>query len=155
MLTAWRIVQRRHAQQAFTGEGARLYGGRWNSPGVPLVYTAGSQSLAALELLVHLESAEPLLSGYVVFEVRFATSLLTAFDRSQLPRNWREYQPPRNVQSIGGAWAAGGRSVVLQFPSATVPAENIFLLNPRHPDFSRLRIGNPAPFHFDPRLSKR
>ena len=55
MIRAWRIVKTRYSADAFSGEGARLYGGRWNSPGVAMVYTAGSKSLATLEVLVHLD----------------------------------------------------------------------------------------------------
>ncbi len=58
IVTAWRITKRKHARNAFTGEGAREFGGRWNNPGTAIVYTAQSQSLAALEMLVHLDSSE-------------------------------------------------------------------------------------------------
>ena len=60
MLTAWRITKQKHARNAFTGEGAREFGGRWNNPGTAIVYTAQSQSLAALEMLAHLDSSEHL-----------------------------------------------------------------------------------------------
>jgi RES domain-containing protein len=153
MITAWRIVKRRHARTAFTGEGARLYGGRWNSPGVAIVYTAESQSLAALEMVVHLESSE-LLDDYVVFEVGIDESLVLKIEWSQLPRNWRADPPPPKVPEIGDAWAAAGKSAVLQVPSATLPSECNFLLNPCHPDFPRLVIGKPSPFQFDARLSR-
>ncbi len=152
MVTAWRIAKRRHAKRAFSGEGARLYGGRWNSPGVAMVYTAQSKSLAALEMVVHLDSSE-LLEKYVVFEVGIDESLITRVDLSQLPRNWRVDPPPLKVRQIGEAWATARTSAVLQVPSATVPAEYNFLLNPQHPDFPRLKIGKPSPFRVDPRLT--
>jgi RES domain-containing protein len=151
MISAWRIVKRKRAKAAFSGEGARLYGGRWNSPGVAMVYTAGSQSLAALEIVAHLDSTE-LLESYVVFEVKLDESAIVPVDESQLPRNWRADPPPAKVRAIGDAWAAARASVVLQVPSVIVPAENNYLLNPRHPGFSRLLIGKPFPFRFDPRL---
>jgi RES domain-containing protein len=153
MITAWRIVKRRHARTAFTGEGARLYGGRWNSPGVAIVYTAESQSLAALEMVVHLESSE-LLHNYVVFEVGIDESLVLKIEWSQVPKNWRADPAPPKVREIGDAWAAAGKSAVLRVPSATLPSECNFLLNPRHPDFARLVIGKPSPFQFDARLSR-
>jgi RES domain-containing protein len=86
MIPAWRIVKRKHARAAFSGEGARRYGGRWNSAGVAIVYTAGSQSLAALEMVVHLGSSE-LLDHYLVFEVGIDESLVVKVEASQLPRN--------------------------------------------------------------------
>lgn len=151
-VTAWRIAKSKHARAAFTGEGARLFGGRWNSPGIAVIYTAQSQSLAALEMLVHLESSD-LLPNYILFEVGIDESLVTQIDLSQLPKNWRDDPPPAKVRAIGDVWVAGGTSAVLRVPSAVVPGENNFLLNPRHEDFPQLRIGKPLPFRFDPRLT--
>jgi RES domain-containing protein len=153
MITAWRIVKRKRVRTAFTSEGARLYGGCWNSPGVAIVYTAESRSLAALEMVVHLDSSE-LLHNYVVFEVGIDESLVVKIGSSQLPRNWRADAPPEKVREVGDAWAKAGTSAVLQVPSATLPAEFNFLLNPRHPDFPKLVIGKPSPFRFDVRLAR-
>jgi len=151
-VTAWRIAKRKHARAAFTGEGARLFGGRWNSPGLAVVYTAQSQSLAALEMLVHLESPE-LLANYILFEVGIDESLISRVELSQLPKNWRVDPPPANVRAMGDSWLVGGASAVLRVPSALVPGENNFLLNPHHKDFPKLHVGKPLPFRFDPRLT--
>ena len=151
-LTAWRIAKRKHAKTAFTGEGARLFGGRWNNPGTFIVYTAQSQSLAVLEMLVHLDSPE-LLGKYVLFEVGIDDSLITHVDPSRLPRTWRADPPPSRARAIGDDWINAGTSAVLRVPSALVPTENNFLLNPRHKDFSGLRISKPIPFRFDSRLT--
>ena len=151
ILTGWRIVKRKHAKTAFSGEGARLYGGRWNHSGVPLVYTAGTISLAVLEMLVHLDSTE-LLQHYVIFEVTFDSKLVTPIDPGELPKNWRAYPPPHASQKIGDAWAKTAKSAVLGAPSVVVPSEKNYLLNPRHADFPQVRIHKSAPFQFDPRL---
>ena len=153
MISAWRIVKRKRARAAFTGEGARLYGGRWNSAGVSIVYTAESQSLAALEMVVHLDSSE-LLDYYLVFKVGVEESLVARVELADLPRNWRADPPSMKVREVGDAWATAGTSAVLQVPSAILPAEHNFLLNPRHPDFPRLVIGSPSAFRFDPRLAR-
>ena len=150
-VTAWRITKRKHARNAFSGEGAREFGGRWNNPGTAMVYTAQSQSLAALEMLVHLDSSD-LLGKYVLMAVEFDESLVSAVDSSALPRSWRSDLALAQLRSIGDEWVLGGRSVVLQVPSALVPGENNFLLNPEHRDFGRLRIGRALAFRFDPRL---
>ena len=152
-ITAWRIVKRKHAKTAFTGEGARLFGGRWNSPGVAVVYTAQSQSLAALEIVAHLDSPA-LLANYVVFEVTFEESMSARLDPSHLPKNWRTAQPSAEIRAKGDAWVVSQSSLVLRVPSAIVPAEHHYLLNPKHPAFSRIRIGKPRPFHFDLRLAR-
>ena len=152
--SAWRITKQKHAKSAFTGEGARLYGGRWNSPGTAMIYTAQSQSLAVLEVLVHLDSPE-LLKKYVLFEVAVDEAYVDALDPSKLPRNWTVDPAPSEVQTIGDDWAAGGTSAVLRVPSTLVPGESNFLLNPRHPDFRKLRIGKALLFLFDPRFAHR
>lgn len=151
IVSAWRIVKRRLAHEAFSGEGARLYGGRWNSPGVSVVYTAQSQSLAALELLVHLESAE-LLYEYVVIEARFEASVVTHIPKANLPKEWRANPVPAATRAIGDAWIAADASAVLELPSAIIPTESIFLLNPQHSEFSQIKIGEPHDFELDRRL---
>lgn len=153
-VSAWRIVKRRLANDAFSGEGARLYGGRWNSPGVSVVYAAQSQSLAALELLVHLEISD-LLYEYVVIEARFDSSLVTRIGKSDLPADWRASPPPASARAIGNAWIVEEPSPVLELPSAVIPAEDIFLLNPQHSHFAKIEIGKPVDFEFDPRLIER
>lgn len=153
-LSAWRIVKRKLSGDAFSGEGARLYGGRWNSPGVRMVYTAESRSLAALEVLVHLESPD-LLSNYVLFEVSFDVSLVTTTEESKLPADWQAEPPPRALLEIGDAWATARASAVLRVPSAIIADEGLFLLNPLHEDFEKLKIGAPLPFRIDPRLLRK
>jgi RES domain-containing protein len=151
-LTAWRIFQPRHAGAAFTGAGARLYGGRRNSKGVAVVYTSQSLALAALELLVHLHAAQ-ILERYRVTPVTFDPELVRDVDRAQLPRNWRADPAPARLRAIGDRWVAGNESAVLCVPSAVIETEFNFLLNPAHADFARLVIGKSRPFRFDPRLT--
>jgi len=153
-LTAWRITKHKHVRSAFTGEGARLFGGRWNSPGTPIIYVAQSQSLAVLEVLVHLDSAA-ILEKYVLLRVDFEQSMVRDLNRSALPSSWRADPPPVETQAIGDEWAATGMSVALRVPSTLVPGESNFLLNPQHPDFKTLKIFKPQSFRFDPRLSER
>jgi RES domain-containing protein len=152
MPTGWRITKSSRAATAFDGEGARLHGGRWNSPGTAMVYTAQSQSLAALELLVHLQSSE-ILAAYSSIAVTFSDRLIEVLDPAALPRQWRRFPGPVALQEIGDRWVVANRSVVLQVPSALVPAETLFLLNPGHADFAKLEIGSPIPFEFDQRLA--
>ena len=151
-VVAWRIVKQRLARSAFDGEGARRYGGRWNSRGVAVVYLAQTQSLAALEILVHIDSPQ-LLERYVAIPVSIDPNLIELIEISSLPKNWAAYPPPKRIRAIGDDWVASASSAVLQVPSVIVPLENNFLLNPRHPDFPKLKIGKPVPFKFDPRLT--
>jgi len=116
MITAWRIIKRKRARVAFTGEGARLYGGRWNSAGVAIVYTAESQSLAALEMVVHLDSPD-LLYNYVMFEVGIDESLIAKVELSQLPRNWRTDPPPKKAREVGDSWVKAAHQRFCKFPA--------------------------------------
>jgi RES domain-containing protein len=151
VLTAWRIVKARHAATAFDGEGARLLGGRWNSPGLPVVYTAGSAPLAALEMLAHLGKTS-LLSAYSVIACAFEKRIVLRLDRKRLPRDWRSYPARPELQLVGDAWLKDGTSAVLEVPSAIMPSESNYLLNPAHADFRSIRIDDPTPFEFDLRL---
>jgi RES domain-containing protein len=148
----WRICRRRH--RAFDGEGARLYGARWNHPGTALVYTAGSLALAALELLVHVDT-DLAPSGLLAIPADIPEELkFEALEPASLPRDWRSYPAPETLKDIGTRWIERGASAVLAVPSAVIPTERNYLLNPRHADFSRITIGQPTPFEFDPRLWK-
>jgi RES domain-containing protein len=154
MATSWRIVKSRHASTAFDGEGARLYGGRWNSPGTRMVYTSRSVSLAVLEILVHLRETA-LLSSYSLIAARFDDALIEGLDHSRLPDGWRTFPALSELQHIGDEWVRSQRSAVLQVPSAVVERESNYLFNPAHPDFSSIVIGEPEPFTFDERLLPR
>lgn len=152
IVRSWRIVGTGKVAQAFTGGGARRFGGRWNSIGTAVVYTASSISLAALEMLVHLET-DAVLARYSVVPVEFEDSLVSEI--KTLPPNWRDDPAPDSTRKIGDAWATRAESVVLSVPSAIVPQERNYILNPLHPEFSaKVKIGTPARFGFDHRLLK-
>jgi RES domain-containing protein len=151
-IRAWRIVRRNHAATAFDGEAAKGAGGRWNSPGSAVVYTASSLPLAALEMLVHLPR-ESSLAKFVSIPVDFDESLITE-PKTRLPPDWRVYPAPISTMTIGDAWLHSKASPVLRVPSVLIPEESNFLLNPAHPDFAKLRIGTPKDFWFDQRLIK-
>lgn len=152
MRTGWRVVNRRWATEAFSGEGARLNGGRWNRSGTRAVYLASSVSLATLEILVHLQNSQTL-DGYVFFSAAFGETLVERLDRSLLPANRREYPAPSRLQEIGEEWLASRRSVVLEVPGAVVESESNYLLNPAHPDYPALQIEGPFPYPIDARLT--
>lgn len=147
---AWRIVRQQLAATAFDGEGARIFGGRWNSPGTRVVYTSGTKALAALETLVHLNP--PVLFRYSILPVEFDGRLVETIEPAGLPADWTTEPPSDSTKVIGDRWASERRSAVLALPSVIIPSENNYLLNPAHPDFKRITIGKPVPFAFDSRL---
>jgi RES domain-containing protein len=152
MLRGWRLVKSRYAAAAFDGEGARRYGGRWNSPGTRVAYASNSVALATLEVLVHLRSSA-VLQSYSLASVQFPESLLEVVEVHALPRHWRRSPAPPETQALGDEWVRDLRSAVLAVPSVVVPSAQNFLLNPAHPDFAKVRIEPPEPFELDPRIA--
>lgn len=150
-LEAWHLVKGKFANEAFSGEGARLYGGRWNSPGHPLVYAAEQASLAVLELLVHLGSSV-VLSAYVLIRCEFESEMVEPVQADRLPRAWRSSPALLELRELGDQWIHAQRSVVLEVPSAVLPLERNYLFNPAHADFKRVRVEETQAFASEPRL---
>lgn len=151
-MRVWRLCRKPYA--AFDGEGARLYGGRWTPPGLAVVYTAASVALAMAEYLVHLEPREAP-PDLVLVAADFPADLaLTSIVAGDMPPRWRRYPAPEALGRMGSRWVEEGTTAVLRVPSAVVPQESNYLLNPRHPDFRRIKIGRPEAFSFDPRLRR-
>ena len=151
MISAWRMSKSKHRQSAFSGDGARLFGGRWNSKGTAMVYTAGSISLAVLEMLVHLDS-HTVLPHYLLAEICFDESLVERIAIDELPKGWNQSPPPCELRAIGDGWIVECRSAILQVPSAVVSSECNYLVNPIHPDFARIEIHDARPCAIDPHL---
>jgi RES domain-containing protein len=150
MPSAWRIVKEKHAAGAFSGDGARLFGGRWNSRGTAVVYTSSTKSLAALESLVHLNP--PVHFRYVALPIEFDDGLVEILPRKALPADWSAEPPAPSSKALGDAWVREARSALLAVPSLLVAGEPNYLVNPAHPDFKKISIGKPELFAFDPRL---
>jgi RES domain-containing protein len=148
-MEGWRITRAKKLGEAFSGEGARLFGGRWNSQGIRMVYAAGTRSLAILEVLAHLTKAAPL-NNYILYRIECDDSLVQIL--SDLPRGWNSEPPTSVSQSIGDAWMRSATHPVLSVPSAIVPEERNYLLNPAHSEFSRILIEKPVAYRIDPRL---
>jgi RES domain-containing protein len=147
----WRIVKEKHAKSAFSGEGARIFEGRWNSAGVRMVYCSEHLSLAALEILVHTQPVT-IRDKFRVFRVSWDEAIMSAIDLRKLPKGWNAQPPDLISKNIGDEWVHSGRSAVLVVPSVIVPLEKTFLLNPKHQDFGKIKIKDAGGFHLDPRL---
>jgi len=152
-LVAWRVSPAYHAAKAMSGDGAYRRGGRWNPPGIRVVYCADSRSLALVEVLANI--IRPTLlqdQSWVVIRVEVPDALVERPGR--VPDDWRQHPYSVASQAFGAEWIQSQRSVALRVPSVVVPGEFNYLLNPAHPDFKRVKIGKPEPFSFDPRLAK-
>lgn len=149
----WRLVPAARAVTAFDGEGARLFGGRWNSQGTAAVYLSEHISLSALENLVHADPS--VLQGpYRAFSLAVpeAGVPIEDVDPASLAPDWRATVPPGAITAFGDKWVAEARTALLRVPSVIIPSEFNFLANPAHPDFAKLTRGTPVEFLFDPRL---
>jgi RES domain-containing protein len=151
VIHAWRLFKTIHLETDLLGQGARLHCGCLNSRGVAVIYTSASLSLAALEMLAHLQSVT-LLAKYHMRRLTFDEKLVTSLDISDLPPDWRESPPSPEVQHIGDAWVAAAKSAILRVPSALLPQEANYILNPAHPDFPKIKLDPPGPFVFPPRI---
>lgn len=151
--TIWRISKRKHAATAYSGEGARRCGGRWNSSGMKMVYASATQSLSALEILVHMDYIQTQSLNFVAINAKIPDDLtIKNLQVCQLPVDWQNYPAPKALATIGDRWLAKMDSAVLAVPSVIIPKEQNYLLNPNHPDFHRIQIGSSEPFFLDSRL---
>ena len=151
MPSAWRIVRAARVKSAFSGEGARIYGGRWNSRGTAVIYVSEHESLAALELLVHLTPLPPH-DRYLSFRLEWDKKLTEHFPVKSLPPHWNAEPPDFRTMQVGDDWVRSGKSVALAVPSVLSASEVNFLLNPKHPDFKKIKISQPVVYRFDSRL---
>ncbi len=135
-----------------SGEGSYRRGGRWNPPGIRVIYCAESRSLALVEVLANLRRPGFMQSQpWVVIQAAVPSELIER--PPQVPENWRETPYTTATQSFGAEWVQAQRSVALRVPSAVVPGEFNYLLNPAHPKSGKVKIGKPEPFSFDQRLA--
>lgn len=148
----YRIVKTAFGSQAFDGMSARRFGGRWNSKTTRCVYAAQSASLAILEVMVH--AGPRLLSNqYCLFELQLPEDGVARLER-ELPANWRANPAPLETAEIGDAWLRDNQELALALPSAVVPMEWIYLLNPGHAEFPRLtEQAKQLPLELDTRLT--
>jgi RES domain-containing protein len=147
----WRLTRPAHAP-GLDGEGARLFGGRWNTPGSPVVYGSVSLAMALFEVWVHLNPDQRRagsLPDFVKIGVDFPSDI-SVERHDAVPE---ELSDPARARAFGDAWLAAARTAVLSVPSAIIPEEANLLLNPLHPDFARVTVALQVPFRFDDRLA--
>jgi RES domain-containing protein len=150
----FRLCRRPFSRNPLDGRGGLFASGRWHTTRRLVSNASDSLALAALEILVH---SEPDLAprDLTAVEINVPPGVtIDELDVEALPRSWRRYPAPASLQRLGNAWLDGGSACVLRVPSALVPSESNFLINPAHPDGRKLRVVRKAPFRFDPRLVK-
>jgi RES domain-containing protein len=148
----YRFVRERYAKNPLGGEGSFLFGGRWSSPGTRIAYTAEHMSLAMVEYFVHIDADNPP-RDLVVVAADIPDSVSRVILRPQdLPTDWRHVPAPTTLAAIGDSFAVNRQSAVLVVPSALVPSESNWLINPLHPQFAEIEVCPPEPFQYDARF---
>ena len=151
-MRVWRISRPEH--KTFDGEGGRLASGRWHHRGLPIVYTSGSLSLAAVEFFVQLPPGLTL-HQFVATSADIPDSLISEkVTMASLPGTWRQQDYLERTRDQGSEWLKAMTSAVMAVPSAVIPIESNYLINPRHKHFSRITIHSSEPFEFDTRMWK-
>jgi RES domain-containing protein len=151
-MRVWRICRKPYVDTALDGIGGMYTSGRWHTKGNPIVYTASSAALAALEVLVHVD---PLTApaDLRLLAIELPDDLTTeVIEPVTLPASWHSVPAPAELQALGSSWLTSGRTAALNVPSAVITVERNYLLNPRHPELQRVRILSDEAFSFDTRL---
>lgn len=153
-MIVYRICKAQYGTTAFSGAGGLDASGRWHHQGQPIVYAAATLSLAALEYFIHLGRTDARISLVAVTADIPDRIFIPTVNPASLPRNWDSSPPIEATKDLGSRWCSAARSALIQVPSAVVPGEYNYLLNPRHPDFQLAKISTLAPFSFDARMWK-
>lgn len=152
--TIYGLRKARYGEVAFDGSGSMRSDGRWHRAGIRIVYASDTPSAALLELVAHTEAAHLLSLDYVFFTIDFDPDRhLLVLTPDLWPPDWRALDWPGSTQRIGTQWFQDVDSVILQVPSAIVPQQHNYLINPVHPRFEEMRIEGPTPFKIDSRLA--
>ncbi|HEY1646524.1 MAG TPA: RES family NAD+ phosphorylase [Terracidiphilus sp.] len=152
-MLVWRLCRAIHAAGAFSGEGARRFGGRWNSRGVPMVYCSSSLALAVIELFVHLDPSQAPSDMVSISAMLPDGEPARTIRPEELPSEWWTDLPA--TRALGDAWVRGGSSLALKVPSVPIHSEWNVLVNPLHPRLAQPRVDPPQPFVFDARMFER
>lgn len=150
-MRVYRLVRKKYPNP-LSGEGAAQSGNRWNSKGTALIYCAASRALAMAEVAVHL-SLGLLPKDYEMIELEIPRKVsIHTLELERLPQGWNSFPHLLQTQALGDEFVAAEKSCVLQVPSAVVPGDFNFLLNPLHREFAQVQVISRVDFPFDPRF---
>ncbi len=141
-ILAWRVFHKNYVDDPTSGTGARARGGRWNSPGIPVVYASQTLALAQIEHGLDPDD-EALLRLHMRMSLEFDDALVKYLSPSDLPAGWDSPGSIVTTKLLGDAWYKSQETVVLAVPSALDPNEHNYVINPNHPDFGKIRINEP------------
>jgi len=150
-MLVYRITKRKHAGD-LTGIGAAMFGGRWNKKGTPVLYTGENKEIALLETIVH---TPPLLVPKLdILAIEIPDDSVATIKIEDLPDNWTVYPAPLILAEIGEQWIREGKTIALKVPSCIIHSSHNYILNCRHPEYSKVSVVDRSNFRFDSRLRK-
>ncbi len=148
-MTIYRLANEQYKDD-ISGTGAKLFGGRWNTAGLPVLYTTENISLAVLEILVRTDiSLIPLHYYLIKIELPDMASI-TILNKNKLKKGWKN--DPGYTQWIGNEFLKSNKALVLKIPSVIVDQEHNFIINTEHIEFKKIKITSSNKFSFDKRL---
>lgn len=148
----YRIAQEKYADD-LSGNGARLFGGRWNSEGTYALYTSGTRALALLETLAHTPAKLIEAKPYILMTLYIpGTALIQEIEFKKLPAGWNNAEINLVTQKAGDLFLQARKNLVLAVPSVLIPEEFNYVLNPLHADFKKIKVVNRRRIHFDKRI---
>jgi len=136
-----------------SGRGAEKAGGRWNQRGYPVLYTCQSRALAAMELAVHI-TLSTIEHDYRILTIEVPDHPVYIYPEEQLPGNWKQFPFPQSTQLIGTKWLSACEYLIMKVPSVVIEGDYNYLINPLHPLFRDISIGDSKIFEFDTRLKQ-
>ncbi|MBK5212062.1 MAG: RES family NAD+ phosphorylase [Flavobacteriaceae bacterium] len=152
-MVVFRLSRKKYAED-LSGKGAAIFGNRWNSKGVEMIYTAESRALAMAEVVVHLSLAT-LPDDYMMIAIEVPDSIqIELLNAKLLNEDWNSNPPGSHSQAVGNAFIHSKKSLVLKVPSAVVKGDFNYLFNPNHPEIDKIKIKNITKFPFDTRIFK-
>lgn len=146
----YRIAKKKYAED-LSGYGAKITGGRWNRKGLPALYLAESRSLSILEIIVHCNTITDL-NGRILLSIEIPDKSMDTVDRAELPDKWNMKPYHSSTVNYGSNWLISNQNLLLKIPSAIVPEEYIFIANPKHKKYSKIKIIEKKLFEPDQRL---
>ena len=153
-MTVYRICKKAFSKK-LSGKGSEIAGGRWNSKGVPIIYTCESRALCTTEVAVHIPLGV-LPSDYMIITIDIPQKIkILEIKTENLPANWKSFPHPFSTQHIGDAFISENKFAVLKIPSAVVEGDFNYLINPNHKEAGLIKIMKTEPFEFDKRLFKK
>lgn len=149
-MIVYRIARDKYIED-LTGTGAKLHGGRWNPKGISILYTAQNKSLAALELLVHLDK-NSVPDDLQIISLEFPDNEIIVFDKKQYKKLIEDNNSLPKFKETGKTWILSNKSLGLKVPSVLIPGESNILINPAHKSFKKLKIKKIEQFNYDERF---